>query len=256
MTVKILPSSTETWVGRAVVVNVVVSNLGGEDVAGARVMTTVRGAVATAVTQTLGSCSIAAPGQVACSIDLLARAATARIRIPLRPARPGKIEVSATASAPGDANPADNTAAASTLVRPGRPGPPAVRSVGDPDGAVPDPRNLRIVSVKGRIDVSEPGRLTVRVLDRQTASALPMLAHSTIGSTRLTGWRKTVTAPVGDGRTTGATHVVYELRLPRARLRPKAAYTLAVRVVDLEGERGNILEIPFRLLVAATAPRR
>lgn len=258
VSVKVLPSSAETWVGRSVVYNVVVSNLGGEDAAGVRADATIggeAGGVPVSVTPTLGSCSMAESVHVVCSIDVLPRAATAKIRIQVRPALPGSIDFSSTTSAPGDANTANDTASASTVVRPGKPGPPSVRIGKKPGGATPDPRDARFASIKGRIDVSEPGQLSLKVVGRSPATVVPVLVGTSIGTMKLTVRRTTVTVPVGEAKTTGMTPLLYDIRLPLAKLRATRLYAIVVNVVDLEAEQGNTLEIPFKLSEPKAKPK-
>jgi Domain of unknown function DUF11 len=249
VTVKGHVSSAEAYVGRSVVYSVVVSNVGGSDATSIGVDATIggdAGAVAVEVTQALGSCSIVQPTHVTCSIDVLPRHETAKIRVQVSPALPGNIEFSSTTSAPGDADTTNDSSTATTAVHPGQPGPPEVRMGRSPKGAAPDPKG-RTATVTGKIDVSEPGKLTVQVVDRALATNLPLLVGTTIGPTRL-GVRQTAPiAAVGDAKTTGSTVVLYEVRLPLARLRPKRVYALVVQVVDLEGQEGNTLQIPFRL---------
>lgn len=247
--VRVLPSATETWVGRAVVFNVVVSDVGGADASGVSVSVAVAGDARGKVVgseQAVGSCSNPSPGAMTCTMDLQ-RAGTAVIRLQVEPMLPGSLVVSSHVAAEGDANGSNDDATASTIVHPGRQGPPALRPSGRPEGAIPDTRDERVAWVRGSFDVSEPGRLTVHVVDRADGAQLPVLAGSAVGSTKLTARRTTVTAPIGTAATTTVLRVVYDIRLPEARLRAHRVYQIVVRVVDLEGQEGNTLAIAFRL---------
>jgi hypothetical protein len=117
---------------------------------------------------------------------------------------------------------------------------------GQPKGATPDAKR-RTATVRGKVDVSEPGTLTVQVVDRALGTNIPLLAGSIVGPTRVRGRQVTVAAPVGDAATVHNTHLVYNIRLALAQLRPSHVYALVVQAVDLEGQQGDALQIPFRL---------
>ena len=249
VTVKVLASSSDAYVAGKIVYNVLATNLGGADTANVTVDATIGGngnAAALTVTQSLGTCAIAEPTHVSCSIPVLAHGTTAKIRVQVKPNLPGNVDFSATISASADANPTNDSATATAVVHPGKPGPPEVRMSGQPKGATSDPKR-HTATVRVKVDVSEPGTLTVQVVDRTLGTSIALLPGSIVGTTRLRVRQATVTAPVGDAATVHNTHLVYEIRLPLAQLRPSHAYALVVEAVDLEGQQGDALQIPFRL---------
>ena len=233
--IQVFASAETLYVGGKLVYNIAVLNRGPAAAAPVTITATL-GASAALRSATLegGTCSTAPP--VTCTFPALGRNQTARARVTVKPRAPGELLSTFAAQSPAiDPDLSNNQGSATVTAKPGHAGPPNVRV----RGRLRMPPFQKTFTVEGRLEVDEPGRVTVRVVDARTNVGLPLNPGTRVGGRVLSGRRGSIALDLSRGQV-----LRLVLRVPVARAIPGRRLAFLARAVDLEGERRD-LRVPF-----------
>jgi hypothetical protein len=250
LAVKLMPSAETVYVGRGLVYTVIVSNRGGAEADGIGAEVTFGGdadAGDVEASSDGATCSSPQPTRISCTLEVLNRSESTKIRLRMRPETTGMLEVATTATAAVDSDASNNGATATTAVRPGKPGPPELAAGKPPLVGTTKALGPTTMVVSGRVELSEPAAVAVSVVDRTLGRTLYLLPGSVVTGAKLPIRRAVVRTAVGDARHGGNASLEYSLRLPARAGTLGHVYALVVDATDLENEQAKQLVLRFRL---------